>query len=216
MKAKTPPAVQAKSTGTKKVVAKKTPTKKVASAKASGKLPRVKPTKKTSLSKAPKVNPLSPLAAEMIRQYESTLRLATGEPDAESALRFLSKVKNDFDLKDAAKLVHHLVGDNADDQKANEWLIENRELLTADKLRLIVQAAMIQGEIAMIDARTKDKQLDGKWKNQHIMSRWSELERKGMKKNEATKIIAVEINQSVRTVRKKLQGDTLQRRLQSE
>ena len=213
MKAKTPPVVQDSSTKKKKVAEKKTPTKKVASAKPPGKLPRVKPAKKASLRKAPKVNPLSPLTAEMIRQYESTLRLATGEPDAESALRFLSKVKNDFDFMDAVKLVHHLVGENADDQKANAWLIENRELLTTNKLRLIVHAAMIHQDIALIYTRTKDKQLDSKRKNLHIMSRWSELKREGKKKGEAAKIIAAEVNQTEETVRKKLQGDKSQRQI---
>jgi len=183
MKAKTPPVAQAKSTGTKKVATKKTSTKKLALAKASGILPRVKPTKKA------------------IKQGESIL--------LPQIPRYIKEIA---DLADSFNLVKQLVGENADyqnadDQKANEWLAENRELLTTDKLRMIVHAAMIHQETVTIYKRTKKKQDKSHKKNEMILRRYIELSAEGHGKNAAAKIIAVEVNLKEETVRDKLQGD---------
>ena len=191
MKAKTPSVAQAKSTGTKKVAAKKTPTKKVASAKPPGKLPRVKPTKKAIKQGKANMPPQIPW-----------------------------HIKEIADAVDSFVLVKQLVGENADfensdDQKANEWLIENRDFLTTDKLRLIVQAAMIHQETAMIYKRTKTKQDKAQKKNEMILRRYLELSAEGHGKAAAAKIIAAEVSLKEETVRDKLQGD-FQRKLQGK
>lgn len=183
MKAKTPPVVQDSSTKKKKIAEKKTPTKKVASAKPPGKLPRVKPAKKAI--KQGKAN-MPPQIPRELKEY--------------------------IDLIDSFNLVKQLVGENADyqnadEQKANEWLIKNRETLTTDKLRLIVHAAMIHQETAMIYKRTKAKQEKAHKKDETIFRRYLELSAEGHGKNAAATIIAKEVNLKFDTVRDKLQGD---------
>ena len=64
-------------------------------------------------------------------------------PDIESARKLQQQFQEFAALADAYNIVQWLTGAEPDEQKATEWLVENRDGLTADKLREITFAARL-------------------------------------------------------------------------
>lgn len=69
-----------------------------------------------------------------------------------------------YDLNDSLEAVNIFHGDNADPSKANEWLENNRDSLTVEKIASLIQVSMLiaislsasEGQKKAVEARRKD------------------------------------------------------------
>lgn len=107
---------------------------------------------------------------------------------------------------DIVDLVDNLSGEDPDFDKAGEWLESNRDELTAEKLKNIVYAAMLQGVADYIRKRADARHEEDRAKAARIPDEWKIHKDKGMSKNNAAPKIAKEIGLAKSTVREKLKG----------
>ncbi len=107
---------------------------------------------------------------------------------------------------DAFNIVSWLCGDEADLEKANEWLEENRDTLTTAKLSNIILEAMLQGDSYFMRRRANIRHADTPATDSRILELWSFYQAKGLSKGNAAPRIAKEVELAESTIRKKLQG----------
>lgn len=148
-------------------------------------------------------------------KYNPKLR-HVGEIDAEEAMRAqtLLEIIDDaaksqtlpfsclpemfHDLNDSLEAVNIFYGENADPSKANEWLENNRDSLTVEKIASLIQASMLigislsatEGQKKGVEARRKDP---GNKKNIIVkMAEKIRTEHPGWSKNKITDAIVKE------------------------
>lgn len=110
------------------------------------------------------------------------------------------------ELVESAHVVLWFAGEEPDTLKASNWLEENRERLTIEKLSQVVQMAMVWGERLAVENRTAQRHKDAPAIDAEIEKLWHEFDAKGMSKNNAAPRIAKEVGLKESTVRKKLKG----------
>lgn len=115
-------------------------------------------------------------------------------------------LRNHAELIDSFNIVQWLAGDEQDLQKAREWLEDNRDELTTEKLRNIIYAAMIHGESDFMRERAVIRHADTPNTNSKINKLWDSYKEKGMSKSNAAPRIAKEVGLAESTIRRKLQG----------
>lgn len=145
-------------------------------------------------------------AIKMAAEHDALLCRMFGLPDIESLRQWQKKQEEHAALIDASNLVMWLAGAQSDNQKATEWLEENRASLTTDKLRSIVHAAMVHGESEFMRERANIRHAGTKGTDFHIQRLWGEYRERGLSRNNAAPRIALEVGQAESTVRGKLKA----------
>ena len=90
---------------------------------------------------------------------------------------------------DAFNIVSWLYGGEADLEKANEWLEENRDTLTTAKLSNIILEAMLQGDSYFMRRRANIRHADTPATDSRILELWSFYQAKGLSKGNAAPML---------------------------